>query len=177
MEVVGHDAAKTENASISKKVFRFALLICALYSYVASAGMYLHKGNYKGNYTIPTLLFVISAWALFVTNQFEKLAADETSGTGGKAGLPNWSILSFLFVVGICDTCICTFLWFSRQYAILSGPVIGVTVLILSVYGVLGFIVAWLTGRNWRTVLLFVTVVPSLIGSVVLRLHILGKAY
>jgi hypothetical protein len=65
-------------------------------------------------------------------------------------------------------------LWFSRRYAFFSAPVVGATALVLSLYAVLGLLIARLTEGNWRTALLFFALAPCGVAAIVLRLRLLG---
>jgi hypothetical protein len=88
--------------------------------------------------------------------------------------LVDWSLLTYCLIIGFGDNWVCAFLWFSRRYAFFSAPVLGATVLVLSLYAVLGFVVAWLTEGNWRTALLFFALAPFGVATIVLRLRLLG---
>jgi hypothetical protein len=78
--------------------------------------------------------------------------------------LPDWCLVSFCVVMGVGADWVCAFQWFARRYAFLSGPVIGMTGLIVALCAVIGFLVARTMRRDWRTVLL-VFLLASWIGT------------
>lgn len=162
------NAAKTKHA-----VLRGIVLVVALYAYVASTESLLFRGKWE----VPTLFFVVASWALIaLARKPETLPAIEGEGvsTRKRWRLPDWSLLSYCLLVGVGNNWVCAFLWFSRRYAFFSAPVVGATVVVLSMYAVLGLVVAWLTEGTWRTALLFFALAPFGGAAIVLRLRLLG---
>ena len=87
--------------------------------------------------------------------------------------LPEWSLLVFGAIFSLGCTWECMFLWFSRRYDPLSGPVVGATALIMALYAVIAIVVTCLTTKNWRTVVVVFAFAPGALAGIVLRLRLL----
>lgn len=136
---------------------------------------FLRSILYGGKWEIAVLVFVLASLVLIaITPRRETLPEIE----GDKAAwaspqrLP-WPIVTYCVITGMGYTWACAFLWFSRRYAVFSGPVVGAMVLILALYAVVGVVVAWLTGGNWRTALLTFGIALCVPSIIVLRLRLL----
>jgi hypothetical protein len=87
--------------------------------------------------------------------------------------LPEWSLLVYGTIFSLGCNWECVFLWFSRRYDPLSAPVVGATALIMALYAVIAIVVACLTTKNWRTVVVVFALAPGALAGIVLRLHLL----
>ena len=164
---------KAKNASLCGTVLRGIVLIVALYADVALTKSLLYREQWE----VPLLVFAIASWVLIaIASKPETLPAIEGEGAvkGKRWRLPDWSLLSYCLITGLGDNWVCAFLWFSRRYAFFSAPVVGATALVLSLYAILGLVIAWLTEGNWRTALLFFALAPCGVAATVLRLRLLG---
>jgi hypothetical protein len=110
------------------------------------------------------------------------LPASEGEGTTRQFRLPQWSLFSYFFIIGLGLNWACAFLWFSRRYAFFSTPVIAVTGLIMAFYAATALLVTWfessfnnagVAGVNWRTALLVFVFAPGALASIILRLGLL----
>ena len=128
-------------------------------------------GVYGDRWAASVIVFVLASFTLFaILPKQDALQVVEGGSTARQRRLPPWSLVIYLAVLGLELNWACVFFWFSRRYAFLSLPVIGVTGLVVASYAVIALIVALLTGGNWRVALAtfgFALIVPA---SVVLRL-------
>jgi hypothetical protein len=145
-------------------------LIVALWAFFADLPVLLYWGKLGTTW----LVFGIASFALIaMTSKRETLPAIEgEGGENARRRLP-WSLLIYCGITGLGYNWACAFLWFSRRYALFSGPVIGALILILVLYAVIGLAVGRLTRGNWRTVLLVLTLAPCAISGAALRLGLL----
>lgn len=150
---------------------RVLALIFALWAFVA----YLRVLLYGGQWETAVPAFVVASVLLIAISRKREgppvLEGDETVRPS-LLRLP-WPILTYCCVTGTGLTWVCTFLWFSRRYAFFSSPVVGAMGLILAFYAVVGVVVAWLTGGNWRTVMLTFWLALWVPSIIVLRLRLL----
>jgi len=150
-------------------VLRSIALIVALWAFVTDLPALLYWG--KWGPTWPA--FAIASFALIaMTPRPETLPAIEGEGEDVRRCVP-WLLLIYCAITGLGYTWGCVFLWFSRKYTFLSGPVIGTLTFVLVSYGVVGLVVGRLTGGNWRTALLVLALAPCAISGIVLRLGLL----
>lgn len=164
---------KAKYARLCGSVLRGVVLIVALCAYVTVTESLLYKGNWE----VPAVIFATASWVLIaIARKPERVLAVESEEPWKRKWwkVEDWSLLSYCLVIGFGDNWVCAFLWFSRRYAFFSGPVLGATVVVLSLYAVLGFVVAWLTEGNWRTALLFFALAPGGVAAIGLRLRLLG---
>jgi hypothetical protein len=156
-----------ERARFFGQVLSWMLLVVALCAFVPLLAGLLYGVNWETGLALG--VFALATYALIaMTPTPETLPA-----TIRDVGSPTWSVFSYCIITGLGWNWACVFLWFSRRYAFFSIPVITVTGLIMASYGAIAFLVAFLTGGTWRTVLavfLFATGVPA---AVVLRLDLL----
>jgi uncharacterized membrane protein YjjP (DUF1212 family) len=143
-------------------IFCGITLVVAMVAFIPSLRHFLYGGNWEA-----FLVFVLASFALIkITPRRETLSKTE----GDQATL---AIVTYFVLTGMGYTWVCVFLWFSRRYTVFSGPVVGAMVLILALYAAIGFVVALLTGGNWRTALLTFGIALSAPSIIVLRLHLL----
>jgi hypothetical protein len=164
---------KARYARLCGPVLRGVVLIVALCAYVAVTESLLYRGNWE----VPVVVFATASWVLIaIARKPERVAPVEGEEPWKREWWKqlDWSLLSYWLIIGFGDNWVCAFLWFSRRYAFFSAPVLGATGLVLSLYAVLGFVVAWLTEGNWRTALLFFALAPLGVAAIVLRLRLLG---
>jgi len=83
--------------------------------------------------------------------------------------LPDWYIVTYCVVIGVGLDWACAFQWFFRRYAFFSGPVLGATTLIVALYASIGFLVARMMRRDWRTALLLFGLASWIGGNVAVR--------
>jgi len=150
--------------------------LCALIPFLAS---FLHEGRWEpgwGWVVYPLASFTV-AWMIPVV-----LPKRKGDWRAKQYGWPEWSLLSYFFLVGLGLNWGCVVLGFSRKYAFFSIPVIAATGLIMAFYAAIAFLVSWFessfnsadsTGVNWRTALLFFVFAPVILASIVLRLGLL----
>jgi len=166
------NTVKAKNAGLSRTVVRGIVLLVALSAYIAGIASFL----YTGSWVVHALAFAVAAWVLIsLVPEPETLPAIEGEGvaTEKPLRLPDWFLLSYCLIVGVCENWVCAFLWFSRRCAFLSAPVVGVTAVVIASYGAIALLVALLTGGNWRNGLLVFVVAPFIVAGVVLRSHLL----
>lgn len=167
-----HSMANAKRAGFSASILRGAVLIVALY-----ASTLLVKGLlFGGRWEVAALVFMLASLTLKgMIPKAETIAAfeGESSLRAGMRRLPDWSVVAYCVVTGLSSTWACVFLWFSRRYAFFSGPILGVTVSILTLYAAIGFFVALLIGGNWRTVVMVFILESWGLSCIVLRLGLL----
>jgi hypothetical protein len=153
---------KANHARLYWQIFRGIALIVAILTFIPSLRHFLYGGNWE-----VFLVFVLASFALIATTprpgSLPKTERD-------KAAL---AIVTYCVLTGMGYTWVCVFLWFSRRYNVFSSPMVGAMVLILALYAAIGFVVARLTGGNWRTALLTFGIALSAPSIIVLRLHLL----
>ena len=156
---------KAKYACSLRAVLRGMVFIVVLCAYIPFfVGTMFH--TYQATWAIAGVVFVVASFTLWATLPEPK--------TLPEVRMPDWSIVSYCVMVGLVSNWGCTFLWFSRRYALFSAPVIMVTGLIMALYAAIAVIVARLTGGNWRTALLVFLFAPGTLGCIVLRSRLLG---
>jgi hypothetical protein len=163
---------KAEYARFFWLILRGIALIVAIWAFIAFLSSLLY-----GREWWPTMLgFLLANYALiWIAPKRESLPAIKGDGTE-KAKLyrlPDWSLLAYWFTTGLGCNWACAFLWFSRRYALFSGPVVGATGFIMLFYAAIALLVARLTGGNWRTALLLFVAVPVSLAGLVLSFRLL----
>jgi len=93
----------------------------------------------------------------------------EGTVTARQSGLPDWYLVTYCLVFGVGLDWDWAFQWFSRRCAFFSGPVVGVTGLIVALCATIGFLVARMMRRDWRTALLVFGIASWIGGNVALR--------
>ena len=139
---------------------RGVVLIVALCAYIAATKSFLDRGTWE----ILVVVLAIASWALIATAR--KPETEPSIRVVAAYGLASPELLRHYRLgqqldlrISVVLPTICCLLC--------SGP--RCDGLILSLYAMLGFIVAWLTGGNWRTALLFFTLAPCAVATIVLR--------
>ena len=162
--------AKAKYARFFGPILRGMVLMVALCAFVPFLAGHLYGGRWH-----PAMwVFVLASFTLVaMIPKPETLPAIEGKGTARQFQLPEWSLVSYFFIIGLGFNWACAFLWFSRQYAFFSAPVIALTGLIMASYAAIALLVARLTGENWRTALLIFLFVPGVLAGIVLRLGLL----
>jgi hypothetical protein len=105
--------------------------------------------------------FYVAGWAVFMLFRVRYAAIGNKRRVGR---LPDWCFVVFCFLIGLPFNWACAFLWFSRRYAFFSGPVVGVTGLIVALYAAIGVLVRLTGGRR---IALGVFAVASVIPSAI----------
>ena len=163
---------KTKYTGFSASILRGLVLIVALYASIS-----LLKGLlFGGKWEAAALVFMLASLtlkAMIPKPQTIPSVEGESSVRAGMRRLPDWSVVAYCIVTGLSSTWACAFLWFSRRYAFFSGPILGVTGSILTLYAAIGFLVARLIGGDWRTVLMVFILESWGLSCVVLRLGLL----
>jgi hypothetical protein len=162
---------KANYAPLLWPVLRGIALIVALWAFIPYLSVLLY-GRESGT---SMLVFPVASFVLLVmiSQRVIPLAiAGDRSLAGFVRRLP-WSLVIYCGITGMGYTWVCAFLWFSRRYAVFSGQVVGAVGLILALYAIIGVVVAWLTGGNWRTAFMVFWLVPCVLSGIVLRLHLL----
>lgn len=170
--VEDQDTVKAEYARFLGTVLRGIVLVVAMCAFVDWLAGFLYGG--KGDAAL--LVFAIASIALcMIAPKPETLPEVEGEGTkkARRLRLPDWSLVAYCVITGVGYTWVCVFLWFSRRYALFSGPVVGLVGLIFVFCAEVGLLVALMTGRNWRTALLISLLVPNILSVIILRLHLL----
>ncbi len=171
-------------------ILRGIALTLALWTFIASLSAFSY--GEKLNPFLPAI-FLVTSYALMTTSPeslrdwlllsllFPGFAsrADEHAMEGegaekARQRLPDWPIVIYCVVIGLGCSWACSFLWFSRRYSFVSGPVVGATVAIVALYGVIAVLAGLLTGGNWRTALLVFLLAPGMLGGIALRFHFLS---
>jgi hypothetical protein len=178
-----------DDARLLWLVARGITSIVALWAFISGLLVFLRGGRLMGT-AFPWIFLLASyllmtippkSWRdwflfLFVLPGFTSLAnraERKARGTAKECRSLNWPVVAYGVIVGLgCDWAI-AFLWFSRRYAPLSGPVVGATGVILSLYIAIAVLVGVLTGGNWRTAQRVFLVTPVILGFFVLRLGLL----
>jgi hypothetical protein len=150
------------------------VVIVAAWGFIAFLSVDLYGGEL--GFT-AFVVFAIAMLALRVM-PFEPatpLPAIEGEGTvkPRQYRLPEWSLLVYGAIFSLGCNWECVFLWFSRRYDPLSAPVVGATALIMALYAVIAIVVAYLTTKNWRTVVVVFAFAPGALAGIVLRLRLL----
>jgi hypothetical protein len=162
---------KANDARLFWPILRGIVLIVAMWAFILSLRGFLYGGNWE----LAVLVFVPASLALIAITPgretLPEIEGDKTAWASWQR-LP-WPIFTYCVITGMGYTWVCAFLWFSRRYAVFSGPVVGAMILILALYAVIGVVVAWLTGGNWRTALLTFGIALCVPSIIVLRLHLL----
>jgi drug/metabolite transporter (DMT)-like permease len=111
-------------------------------------------------------VFILATYALVAMTP----KPEAPPATARQLGFPGWSLVSYCVIIGLGFNWACVFLWFSRQYAFFSAPVIGATGLIMAFCAAIAFLVARLTRGNWLTALLVFVSASVFPAAIVLRL-------
>jgi hypothetical protein len=166
---------KTKYACFFGPILRGIVLIVAVYAFIELFSVLLFGGLYGGSWLAVPGSLLASYALIWMAPEREPLHAIEGDGTekARQRRLPDWSLLVYWVIVGLGCNWVCAFLWFSRRYALFSGPVVGATGLIMALYGAIALLVALLTGGNWRMALLFFAAVPGSLAGIVLALRLL----
>jgi hypothetical protein len=162
---------KAKYARVSMPVLQGMVLIVALCAFI----QFLVGLPYGGvRWEAAAVVFFLANFTLAaVFPKPETPPAIKGEETARPLRLQDWLLVSYCVVLGLGFNWTCVFLWFSRRYAFFSTPIIAVTGLIMACYAVVALLVAWLTGRNWRTTLLVFAFAPVVLASIVLRLGLL----
>lgn len=151
-------------------ILRGIALIVALWAFAIDFPDLLNLGKWGTSWPV----FAIASFALIaMTPKHETIPLVEGKGAEKAQRRLPWSLLIYCAITGLSYSWACAFLWFSRQYALFSGPVIGALTLILVLYAFIGLAVSRLIGGNWRTALLVLALAPCVISGMVLRFGIL----
>jgi len=165
---------KAKHARFFWPVLRGMVLFVALCAFVPMLAGFLYGGTWEAATVVATGVFFLANFTLAVMiPKPEALPATEGEGTARPLRLLDWSLVTYGAIIGLGFNWVCAFLWFSRRYAFFSTPVIAVTGLTMALYAAIAFLIARLTGGNWRTALpifLFAAGVPA---AIVLRLGLL----
>ena len=154
-------------------ILRGIVLIVALCSFIPYLAGFVN-GRWEAAWVVGTGVFMLASFALFAMNANpETLPAIEGKRTARQLLPPIWSLLAYAFITGLGFNWVCVFLWFSRRYAFFSAPVIGATGLIMAFCAAIAFLIARLTGGNWRTSLLVFVCASVVPAAIVLRLGLL----
>jgi hypothetical protein len=177
--------ANEERGTVKAKYARFfwpvllgMVMVVSLCAFIPALAGLLYEGRWEPcwGWGVYVLASFTLAWMI------PTLPASEGEKTTRQFRLPEWSLFSYFFIIGLGLNWACAFLWFSRRYAFFSTPVIAVTGLIMAFCAVIALLVAWfessfnnadLTGANWRTALLVFVFAPGVLASIVLRLGLL----
>src|SRR6267154_6690673 len=166
----GMEERGTVNARYARffwPVLRGMVLIVALCAFIPFLAGLLY-GVYGGRWLAAMGVFVLASWALTtMIPEPETLPASGGEVTARYLRPPDWSLVSYLVIVGMGFNWVCVFLWFSRRYGFFSAPVVGVTGLILVLYAAIALLLARLS--NWRIALIF-AIAACAMGGIVLRL-------
>ena len=168
-------AKKAKGARFFGPILRGIVLIVAVYAFIELFSVLLFGGLYGGSWLAAPGSFLAYYALAWMAHERETLRAIEGEGTekATQRRLPDWSLLVYGVIVGLGCNWVCAFLWFSRRYALFSGPVVGATGLIMALYAAIALLVALLTGGNWRIALLFFAAVPGSLAGIVLALRLL----
>lgn len=129
----------------------------------------LHSGKLKPYHEY----FYFVGWAVLTLIRLQWHAIRNKGAVKARQRpLPDWCLVVLFILIGLPLNWECAFLWFSRRYAFFSGPVIGVTAVIVVLSAAIGLLVR-LTGRNWRTALQIFAVASCVPSAIVLRLGLL----
>jgi hypothetical protein len=130
---------KAGYASFLWQILHGIALIVGLWAYLA----FLSVWHYAGKWGTALPIFGLAKFALIAMNpKPEPLPAVEGEGTekARPHWLSAWSLLAYRAIIGLADNWACAFLWFSRRYALFSGPVAGAMGLILALYAAIGLL-------------------------------------
>jgi hypothetical protein len=161
---------KEEYARFFGPILFGMVMIVALCAFIPSLAGLLN-GEYGGIWGAAMGLFVFASITL--PAMFPTLPKRKGDWTVRQLRWPEWSLMSYFFIIGLGLNWACAFLWFSRRYAFFSTPVIAATSVTVAFYAAIAFLVAQLTGRNWRAALLVFVFAPGVLACVVLRLGLL----
>lgn len=145
------------------------VLIVALCAFIPFLGGLLH-GVYGGRWGAAMGVFVFASFTLVA--MIPTLPARKGDWKVRQLRWPEWSLMSYFFIIGLGLNWGCAVLWFPR-YAFFSTPVIAATGLTMVFYATIALLVARLTGGNWRAALLVFVFAPGVLASIVLRLGLL----
>lgn len=149
-------------------ILRAIALTVAMWAFIPYISVLLYGGESR----TAVLAFAVASFALIAMTPKQEtphaLEADKAM-TGMWRRLP-WSFIVYCAITGIGYNWVCAYLWFSRRYAVFSGPVVGVMGVILALYGGVGIVVARLTRRKWRVALLIFALVQCALGGIAQRL-------
>jgi Kef-type K+ transport system membrane component KefB len=150
----GQNTAESKHVKWSGAILRATVLVVALCAFISLLRGFLFGEKWEAS----LLVFALASFALTSTartGETPRAARGTGPVTAWWQRLPDWPLVSYCIIVGLGFNWACAFLWFSRRHAFFSTPVIGATAVTEALYAGIGFLVARLTGRNWRTALLF----------------------
>jgi hypothetical protein len=141
---------KAKHTGFARAVLGVMVLIVALYSFGAG---FLATVVSRGKWGAAVLVFALASYALRMIPTRGTLQATEDQGTvrARELWLPDWCLAGFLIISGLAFNWACAFLWLSRRYALFSGPVLGVTGLIVTLYAAIAFLATRRFGGRWLT--------------------------
>jgi hypothetical protein len=156
---------KAEHARFSWPILM--VLAVGLCAFVPMLAGFLYGDNWGTGLALG--VFILATYALVAMTP----KPEAPPATARQLGFPGWSLVSYCVIIGLGFNWACVFLWFSRQYAFFSAPVIGATGLIMAFCAAIAFLIARLTGGNWRTSLLVFVCASVFPAAIVLRLGLL----
>jgi len=167
-------AKKARFARLFWPIFRGIVAMVAAWSFVAFLSVDLYGGK-LGFTAFVVFLIAMLAVRVMPFAPVTPLRAVEGQGTlkATQYRFPEWSLLAFGVIFGVGCNWECVFLWFSRRYDPLSVQVVGTTALIMVLYTAVSIVVACLTTKNWRTVVVAFAFGPGALAGIVLRLRLL----
>jgi hypothetical protein len=159
-------AVKANYAPSARRVLGGIVWIASLCAYIA----FLAAAVYGGKWEAALLVSLLASLALrAIVPERETPPEIEGTVTARQNRLPDWYLVSYCVVFGVGGDWACAFQWFSRRYYFFSGPVVGVTGLIVALCAAIGFLVARMMRRDWRTALLVFALASWIGGNAVVR--------
>jgi hypothetical protein len=135
---------KAKSARFSGPVLRGIVLIVALCAFIPFLAGLLYGG---GIWQAAAVVFFLANFTLAVViPKPEALPAIEGEGTARPPRLLDCSLVGCCAIIGLGFNWVSAFLWFCRQYAFFSTPVIAVTGLTMALYAAIALLIARLTG-------------------------------
>jgi hypothetical protein len=117
--------------------------------------------------------FYFAGWAVLTLFRLQwHTVRSKVAVTARQRPMPTWSLVVLSILIGLPFNWDCAFLWFARRYHFFSGPVIGVTALIVAASAAIALLVH-LTVRNSRTALQVFFIASCFPSFLVLRLRLL----
>lgn len=168
----GKGTVKTRYARLAGPVLGVMVLIVGLCAFIALLAGFLYGGKWEA----AMLVFILASLTLrAIIPKRETLPAIEGEGIvkAKQHWLADWYLASYCVTIGLGFDWVCAYLWFSRRYAFFSGPVVGVTGLIVALYAAIGLLVARLNGGKWRTTLAVFALASWISEGVAWRLGLL----
>jgi|SRR5579859_1963915 len=168
MEVEDQRMTKAKSTSFFWPTLRGIALIVASCGFIAFLSESLHR-EYWG---IGLPVFIVGTVALIAMTPLPYTqSAINNEGTLNRIQrrVP-WSLIAYSFITGAGFNWMSVFLAFSRKYAFFSAPVVVATAFIMAFYSAIGFLIAGLTGGNWRKGLAVSGASALAVGAIALRL-------